>query len=465
MRMRFSPTFEIFRDESAAGDVLPLRQARLALAVRRFALLLTGMMFIWAVCEVAALCGLMPSAAGLALAGANPFWAGGFFGVTFLYFWSRPTVREFRCMAAGGLALSLVLFLLGRQLAWEAPESKGLNVGLGLAALAAMLTRALRTQGHVRTETLALCLPAFLTMGSTFILAVFFRMSPLRHETLDGVVYAAEQTLGTQPSFWMGRLFEAFAPLAFVSGAVYLNAAVPILCVVALQMRSRRPPAMDAYTIFVVIAVVFSVLCISFPLVGPVFAFGAAFPHQPPPVSEVLHASLAASDVPRNCMPSGHTAWALLVWWQARPFGRAIRALALGNLVFTVLATLGFGLHYLLDLVVAVPAAVAIQALCTPAVNRRERRAAVLCGVGLTALWLVAIFGRQDVLGYSVVLTNLAALGTVIVPLAQERRLYRQLSVAETALPDDDSDAGAEAFLDAGAMDQQPTEPKHWVEA
>lgn len=395
------------------------------------------MLVIWLGCEVAAWGGLMPSPVSLALAGENPFWAGGFFGIALLYFWSRPTVWEFRWMAGGGLLLSLVLYLVGRRAGWESPASQGLNLGIGIAAALALLARAARTRGLVRTEALALCLPAFLTMSSTFILAVFFRLSPLRRETLDGMVYAAEETLGMQPSFLLGQLFQKVPPLAKVSEVVYLNAAVPFLCVLGMQVRSRRPPPMDVYTIFVAIAVVFSAICIGFPVVGPVFAFGQQFPNNPRAVSDVLSAPLAVPDAPRNCMPSGHFAWALLVWWQARPFGPWVRFLALGNLVCTVLATLGFGLHYLLDLVVAVPAAVALQSLCTPGPDRRKRWEAVACGVGLTVLWLVLIRWGRPLLDYSVILTNLAALATVAVPLVQERRLYVALQRQEGAVLDD----------------------------
>lgn len=429
--MEWMENLEIFRDDALPPEACPLREARLALAVRRFRVLLTLMVAVWLGCELAALAGWMPSAIGLALHGENPFWAGGFFGITFLYFWSRPTAWEFRGMVAGGLGLSLLLFVAGGWLGWQAPASQALNLGLGTAALIALLQRAVRSRGIIRTEALALCLPAFLTMGSTFILAVFFRLSPLRQETLDGVVYAAEQTLGGQPSFFFGRVFEAFPPLAAVSFVIYLNAHVPVLCVLGMQMRSARPPRVDIYTVFVAIAVVFSTLCILFPLVGPVFAFGAEFPQHPPAVDAVLNSVRTMPNAPRNCMPSGHTAWAILVWWHARPFGRGVRAAALGNLLFTVLATLGFGLHYLLDLIVAVPAAVAVQTVCMS--PSPSRRVAICCGLSLTALWLLLIFAARNLLGFSVMLTDLLAFLTVIVPLVQEYTLYRQSRLDDSA--------------------------------
>src|SRR5581483_2608855 len=177
IHMQLLLNLDIFRESEAHVEAAPLREERLALAVRRFCLLLKLMFAVWLGFELAALGGHVPSPFALALAGQNPFWAGGFFGITFLYFWSRPSVREFRGMVAGGLSLSALLYLLGRGLGWQAPFAQSLNVGLGLGALVALLGRALRNRGLVRTESLAFCLPALLTMGATFILAIFFRLS------------------------------------------------------------------------------------------------------------------------------------------------------------------------------------------------------------------------------------------------------------------------------------------------
>jgi hypothetical protein len=65
-----------------------------------------------------------------------------------------------------------------------------------------------------------------------------------------------------------------------------------------------------------------------------------------------------------NAMPSGHFAWALLIFWFARRYcGRAVRVAALVFMVLTCLATLGTGEHYIIDLVVSVPFAAGIWAL------------------------------------------------------------------------------------------------------
>src|SRR5260370_4594562 len=94
------------------------------------------------------------------------------------------------------------------------------------------------------------------------------------------------------------------------------------------------------------------------------YAFADVYPSSPPDVSTVLAGSLTVPDMPRNCMPSLHTAWALVIWWQARSLGRPMRIMAGVYLGFTVLATVGYGAHYVFDLVVAFPSTMACQPLC-----------------------------------------------------------------------------------------------------
>jgi len=63
----------------------------------------------------------------------------------------------------------------------------------------------------------------------------------------------------------------------------------------------------------------------------------------------------------RNCMPSMHLAWALLVWFNVRrPW---LRRCALAFVVLTALSTLATGEHYVVDLIAALPFAWVVQQL------------------------------------------------------------------------------------------------------
>jgi hypothetical protein len=96
--------------------------------------------------------------------------------------------------------------------------------------------------------------------------------------------------------------------------------------------------------------------------------------------------------IPRNGMPSLHMAWVILLWWNSRGLPRALRGALMLYLLLTVAATLGSGQHYLVDLVVSVPFALAVQSVASYALcNKSRRRTAVATGIGLTLAWLVLV--------------------------------------------------------------------------
>jgi hypothetical protein len=233
-----------------------------------------------------------------------------------------------------------------------------------------------------------------------------------------------------QISFMMGRLFEAFPVLAGVSSIIYFTLAAPILLILGMQMHSKDPPLIDIYIQSLIIGLLGLVFYLIFPVVGPAAAFGPAFPQATPALAEVLANGPDIPAVSRNCMPSCHTAWALMVYWHARPLAAWVRVMASVYLLFTLLATLGFGFHYVFDLVVAVPFAVAIQSALTPASMSpvRLRRWAIGSGIVLMASWLLVLrFGTQ-LLAFSNLATIVMVALTVLFPLVLENRLYRRVA-------------------------------------
>lgn len=82
-----------------------------------------------------------------------------------------------------------------------------------------------------------------------------------------------------------------------------------------------------------------------------------------------------------------HLACALLIFWCCAALPRWVRAASAVYLALTVLATLGFGEHYAVDLVVAVPYALALAALC----GRRRDWGMAAVGIALTLAWMAAL--------------------------------------------------------------------------
>jgi hypothetical protein len=88
------------------------------------------------------------------------------------------------------------------------------------------------------------------------------------------------------------------------------------------------------------------------------FIFYYAFPAVGPAWFN-WSAPLSISSSPHNCVPSMHLAWAMMIAWNVRK-----RWLRLGLWAYVALiavATLSLGEHYLIDLIAAVPYAVAVQ--------------------------------------------------------------------------------------------------------
>jgi hypothetical protein len=87
-------------------------------------------------------------------------------------------------------------------------------------------------------------------------------------------------------------------------------------------------------------------------------------------------------------MPSLHVGWTFLLFWNLRT-RRILGPLAAVFLLLTGLATLGFGEHYLADLMVAIPLALTIPSAVLESGNE-WRWAALTAGGGLTVAWLIA---------------------------------------------------------------------------
>jgi hypothetical protein len=400
-------------------------------AARRLPWLLAGLVLTWLGCEAVTLAGLTtfgPTYLGAVSLLNNPHFPIALAGMFVFYLCLQPSGRDLTILGLIALALAAGIKLLDLVGGWRTPLPYCVCNGLGLASLGMMTAHAWSSTGAVRKRALDVLLTAVLVIGSIPLIFFFLEMTiHLHRTTLDALAYAADSTLGTQVTFVLGRWFTAVPGLAMVPGVVYVTLPLAFMVIVVLHLRRSGPPVQEVLPTFLAVAISGFFVYNFFPLVGPMYAFADVYPHSPPDVSAVLAGSLTVPDMPRNCMPSLHTAWALVIWWQARPLGRAVRLMAGIYLGFTILATIGYGAHYVFDLVVAFPSTMACQALCllVPASAARLRWRTLLCGVVLTLLWLGLLRWGLAVLALSPFLTASAALATVVGCLALEHRLYR----------------------------------------
>jgi predicted membrane-bound spermidine synthase len=254
----------------------------------------------------------------------------------------------------------------------------------------------------------------------------------LHPQTYDYIAYLIDGTLGFQPSQAIAVVLRQLSDgdrLLFLS---YWTLPYAFAVLFALQLRESARVSVNVYTMLVSSALIALVLYQLCPIAGPRYAFGASFPLSLP-ASGLLapQPSIVQAVTPRNGMPSMHLAWAILLWMNAGYVGRWARAVFALLVGLTVLATLGLGEHYLVDLIAGVPAAVALQALCTRVLpwSAPERRKALLGGAGLLAFWILAV--RFGVQAFVLVpgLTWVAMLGTLAASVA----LYRPLARASRA--------------------------------
>jgi hypothetical protein len=403
---------------------------RAEMTVRRLRWVFAGLVATWLGCEAAALAGWSNSP--LVLAGINlialPHLPIALGGMLVFYLCSRPGNRECLVTVLIGALLALGLKALDGVGDWVTPWTSCACFGFGVAGLVMLAWRAWQQTGEERQRLLAILLPACLVLGSIPLIFFFLLLTiQLRPETYDAWVYAADGTLGAQISFALGRVFAAIPLLATMSALVYCTLPVAFVVLLVMHARGHGPPVYDLLPSFLCVAVSGFITYLVFPITGPLFVFGDAFPYSPPPVEQVLAAPLVAPDVPRNCMPSLHTAWALLLWWHSRSLSRGLRIAAGVFLGFTILATLGFGAHYAFDVVVAFPSTLACRAICvrTSPEAKAFRPWTIAWGALLTATWLVLLRHGVWMLAAAPALTATAALGTIAFCLARERALAR----------------------------------------
>ncbi|MEU1993399.1 DUF5933 domain-containing protein [Nocardia gamkensis] len=181
---------------------------------------------------------------------------------------------------------------------------------------------------------------------------------------LDPYVQVADRALGS-PSWLVGHALDAAGPLATgVVRWVYFELPLAAVLVAAWQLRGVTTGAWPRHYLvrtFLTLGVVGPIWYVVFPVVGPVLAYGPqglgfeiadVWPNVVPAVPSALEALRFDGITPRNCMPSLHTAWALSLFIHSRRGPLWLRWGGAFWLVCTLIATLGLGAHYGVDLIV-----------------------------------------------------------------------------------------------------------------
>lgn len=268
---------------------------------------------------------------------------------------------------------------------------------LGLVTFLVMGFRAVWAEGDERQQLKSILIPAaaltFFVLGSQRLLNLGGLLFP---NTTDLYAYAFDGSLGFQPSFAIGRLFRDHPLLGAVGRFTYYSLPLAMAVVYAAHLRRRKTAPLFILELFMAAGLIGYFLYLMFPATGPVY-ISAGFPGSSLSLSQlqslVLRTIPVNLTIPRNAMPSLHMTWVLLIWFNSKSFSRPARALAFLFVATTVFDTLGTGEHYLVDLVVAFPFAVAVQALCTHWIplRSRDRLIPLVGGFTLTLLWPILV--------------------------------------------------------------------------
>ncbi|HYL83939.1 MAG TPA: phosphatase PAP2 family protein [Candidatus Angelobacter sp.] len=298
----------------------------------------------------------------------------------------------------------------------------------GVSSLLIMGIRAVWAEARTtRKMLLYAAIPALLFVSSDYFASNMLDWTTAAHpQTLDLYLLSFDYSLRVELASLAGQLFVNNHWIHNVSLLVYVGLAIPISLVYAgrlVRFGERAFPSMLAFLITGPVGILFYNI---FPACGPHALFQQGFPFHPFPMAQASRLLLEPLAVagPRNAIPSLHLAWALLAWWYSRGLSWFERLIAFSFLAITAFATLGTGEHWFIDLIVAFPFALMIQALCAYSLrwNDRTRLTSFLFGLFATMGWLVILrFGAKFFWTSPVVPWALAAATVVLATIRQAK--------------------------------------------
>jgi hypothetical protein len=322
--------------------------------------------------------------------------------------------RKAMLKVAGAVAAAAVLaYALVRATGMPVDAKVFVKLSVAAAAtatIAAQFVSGLRADGATRRRRLRIaCFAAalvILPIGSGWGVQV----TSLVPTAYDPAVAAMDDSLGVRIPALVRSVVWNHPLLNYVTFRVYISVSLAAVAwdVVRRDFRDWR---------MIKLLLVSSVVGFAFYFVTPVAGTTFLTPDYNPPGAPIV--ALPFEGVPRNCMPSLHTTWALFLIAGAitQPrrnlLERAAAVLFPVYGLFTIAGALAFGDHYFFDCIVAIPFAVMVYALYGMFADDGFRQArnwiAFASSGALFAIWVVLIRSAPGAANAAVLLLMLGA--------------------------------------------------------
>lgn len=304
---------------------------------------------------------------------------------------------------------------------------------LGMGSLLVIGLRAIWLQTDLKQKALLAFIPSVLIVAANFFAADAHHLTEKLHpKALDLYLYSFDSSLHVQFAFLMGQAFAMWKWFSKLGLFFYIGLPFAFAVTYAGQVVRMGRKAIPIFAALFLVGPVGVLFYNLFPALGPIYLFLGRFPWHPLTTDQARRLFLEPVAIAgmRNGMPSLHMAWVLLAFWCSRGLSIYERSIAVAFVVFTVFATMGTGEHYFVDLIVAFPFAIFIQAVCATRLDWRDRRRypSFLFGLIATLVWLAALRFAPNVFWMSAAIPWICCAVTVVLTELLRRPLTDSLT-------------------------------------
>lgn len=354
----------------------------------------------------------------------------GLMGIFVLFLCSRPRPEQTLYVSVAALLAETFIFATRPSDLGALPRLNLLGVGFAGAGLGGLVWQTGISRGAARRRVLGLLSVAGVLLLYGSMSVVFLGLlSHLTPQVFDAYIYRLESAFGLPIPVMVARMLESHPTLQAIVMATYVR--LTLFVAIGFYLNLRYPEATTSNLVAGFLLALFCCfpLYLVLPMVGiDMFIGSPPWPLEPPPTDFALKWVGAPPWLPRTCAPSMHATWVYLFFFSVYRLNRPVMIGSLGVVVLTLLGTMSKTVgHYAIDIVLAVPLAVAVQAAVTfPTCGNRRLRIGIAAGGLLVTVASCSIlrWGIHAVLAHPVLFCTMQTL-LVMAFLIAEYRLGR----------------------------------------